>query len=68
MSREEIEERQRMFHEESKHVFRLKIGVMLVLFAAAIGVSVTVYFITRNAEVQKFEATYEGASEIILSK
>jgi hypothetical protein len=49
-------------------VLRLKRMVLLIMVLAGIAVSTTVYFITKNAEVDNFEAMYEGASEKLLGK
>jgi hypothetical protein len=65
---EEYEAKERMFQSESKQVFRLKILVMLILLLAAIAVSLTVYFLTSDSENEKFEASYEGAAELVVGK
>jgi hypothetical protein len=36
------------------------------MILAGIAVSTTVYFITKSAEIDNFEAMYEGASEKLL--
>ena len=52
---------------ETTAVFRLRITVLLVLFLAAAGVCVTVYILTRNAELEEFTIQYEGSAEKILN-
>lgn len=51
--------------KESKAVFRLRALVILILFAAAASVSVTVFYLTHNAEVSTFETEYVSAAEKI---
>jgi hypothetical protein len=40
---------------------------MLILVTAAAAVSLTVYHITRKAEIQEFESEFEAVSEKIIS-
>lgn len=63
-----LEEKERMFQNESKQVAKLKRLVLLIMIVTAIAVSTVVYFITRNAEIHQFEAMYEGAAEKVLSE
>lgn len=63
-----LEERERMFHNESKQVNRLKRVVLLIMVLAAVAVSIVVYFITKNAEEGQFEAMYEGSAEKLLGE
>ena len=52
--------------KETRYVLRLRILVFLALLLAALAVSLTVYFITKNAEGEQFNAAYEGSSEKLL--
>ena len=63
-----LEEKERMFHDESKQVTRLKRIVLLIMILAAIAVSTVVYFITKNAEEEQMSAMFEGAAEKLLGK
>ena len=63
-----LEEKERMFQNESKQVTRLKRIVLLIMILAAIAVSTVVYFITANSQQTTFAAQYEGASEKLLGK
>jgi hypothetical protein len=53
--------------EESVHVFRLRILVLLAIFSAAVAVSLVVYFLTANSQTDEFETQFEGASSKILT-
>lgn len=63
-----LEEKERMFQQESNHVRRLKRIVLLVMFLAAVLVCTTVWYVTEKAERDQLEATYEGAAEKLLGK
>ena len=63
-----LEEKERMFHDESKQVSRLKRIVLLIMILAAIAVSTVVYLITKNSESEQMSAMYEGAAEKLLGK
>ena len=69
MRREQIaEEKERLFHNESRSVCRTKVIVLLVLALTAIAVSSVVFCIANRAEMNKFEVSYEGAAEKLLGK
>lgn len=51
---------------ETKQVFRLRVVVVLILIAAATGISLTVYFLTKNAEEEEFEVQYYGLADKII--
>ena len=53
--------------KETRAVFRLRVLVILVLFLAAMAVSLAVFFITRRAEKDEFETQFEGSAEKVLS-
>lgn len=61
-----MEEKERMFQQESRQVARLKRIVLLIMLLAAIAVSTVVYFISKNSEIRQFESMYEGAAEKLL--
>jgi hypothetical protein len=65
---EMLEDKERMFQNESKQVRRLKGIVLLIMILAGIAVSAVVYVITKNSEISQFEAMYEGAAEKLLGK
>ena len=48
---------------ETRYVLRLRILVFLALFLAALAVSLTVYFVTSNAEQEQFDVGYDGYSQ-----
>lgn len=48
--------------QESRQVFRQKILVILVLFLAAVTVSLAVFFITSNAENDEFHQHFQGGA------
>ena len=54
--------KQALARQETKQVFRLRILVVLVLIAAATAISVTIYFIIRNADIDEFQLEYEGSA------
>jgi hypothetical protein len=49
---------------ETTAVFRLRVTVMIVLVAAAVGISVTVFLLTRNAQEEELRIQYNGAAEV----
>ena len=51
---------------ETRQVFRLRFVVLLILVAAATSISVTVFFITRNAEKEEFQIQYYGIADKII--
>ena len=53
--------------EESAQVFKLRLLVLLVIFLAAIAVSLAVYFLTANSQTDEFENQFEGASSKVLT-
>lgn len=52
--------------QETKQVFRLRIAVVLILVLVATSISLAVYFLTRNAEIEEFDAEYEGIAVKII--
>ncbi len=48
--------------QETKQVFRLRILVIMILVAAATAISVTIFFIIRNADIEEFELQYYGSA------
>ena len=52
---------------ETKHVLRLRIVVILILVSVAIAMSVTIYYVTRKAEIEAFEIEYVGVADSIIS-
>jgi len=52
--------------QETRQVFRLRIIVVLLLVAAATSISLAVFFITKNAEEEEFEAQFDGVANKIL--
>ena len=52
--------------QETKAVFRLRVLVILLLVAAAASISVTIYYLTRNAEKEEFETQYFAIADKIV--
>ena len=52
--------------KKSRAVNRLRACVVLVLALASLGVSITVYMLSRKADVEAFEIQYEGNVDKIL--
>jgi hypothetical protein len=50
----------------STKVFRLRVLVIIALLLAATAVSIVIYVITRNAEMDEFEIQYEGNAEKVI--
>ena len=63
-----LDEKERMFHQESNHVRRLKLAVLLVMVVAAFLVCGIVYYVCEKSERDQLESTYEGAAEKLLCK
>ena len=63
-----LEDKERMFEQESNHIRRLKRVVLLVMLCAALLVCGLVYYVTEKAEQDQLESTYEGAAEKLLCK
>lgn len=57
---------QQLAQRETRAVIRLRYLVILVLLMAGSAVSVVVYAISRNAEVDEFVTQYEGTSQKVL--
>ncbi len=53
--------------EETEHVFRLRILVILILVATAIAMSYTIYHITHQAEVDEFTSEFEAVADTIIA-
>jgi hypothetical protein len=56
----QTKENERIGQEETKVIFKLRLLVFLVLSLAALAVSLSVYYITKNAEDEEFKASFEG--------
>jgi hypothetical protein len=50
----------------STKVFRLRALVIIALLLAATAVSIVIYLVTRNAEMDEFEIQYEGNAEKVI--
>jgi hypothetical protein len=48
--------------QETKQVFRLRVLVILVLFAAAASISASIYMIIQNANMEEYQLQYEGTA------
>ena len=48
--------------KETAAVFRLRVLVLVIMFLAAVAVSLAVWFITTNSEEEDFKTHYDGAS------
>ena len=59
-------EKDQLAQKETRDVFLLRVLVVIVLLLAAVAVSVVVYFITRNAEVDEFETQYTALADTVL--
>ena len=53
--------------QETRNVFRLRIVVIIILVAVAMGVSYLIYDITHKAEIAAFESEFEGNAELIIA-
>ena len=52
--------------QETQQVFRLRVLVILILMAAATSISVTIYFIVQQSEIDEFELQYYAAANKIV--
>ncbi|CAB9530159.1 Receptor-type guanylate cyclase gcy [Seminavis robusta] len=52
--------------DESAAVFKQRLVVFLILFLAALGVSLTVYFLTAAAEHAEFEAQFDSTAQKVI--
>jgi hypothetical protein len=59
-------EKEQLAAKESKTVFLLRVVVIIVLLLAAVAVSVVVYLITRNAEIDEYETQYKALADTVL--
>ena len=50
----------------SAKVLRLRVLVIIALLLAATAVSIVIYVVTRNAEMEEFEIQYEGNAEKVM--
>ena len=57
------EEAMKFVRKESRHVFYLRVMVLLLLFAASAAISLVVYFVTDNGEQSNFESQYSAAAD-----
>ena len=60
------EEREEIAKQEGRVVFVLRMIVMLVLVASAIGVSLGVYFYTTNQEEESFQQNFDADATKVL--
>ena len=60
------DEREKFSQKETKNVFCLRVLVIIVLFLAAVGVSLVVFLATKGAETEEFENQYEATSNKVL--
>jgi hypothetical protein len=63
-TKEEIKEG--LASEDTRHVLRMRILVMLILVATGFTLSVTLYYIVHTTEIETFETEYEGNAESII--
>ena len=56
----------RLSKNETKAVFRLRVLVVFVLLCASAAISVVVYKITRDAQINVFHIQYEGAADKVI--
>jgi hypothetical protein len=49
---------------ETRNVLRLKVTALLVMILAGVGISVTVFKLTRDAQLHEFQIQYEGSAEV----
>jgi hypothetical protein len=49
---------------ETRNVFRLKVTALLVMVLAGVGISVTVFKLTRDSQLYEFKIQYEGSAEV----
>jgi hypothetical protein len=59
-------EKDQLAQKETRDVFLLRVLVVIVLLLAAVAVSIVVFFITRNAEVDEFETQYTALADTVL--
>ena len=52
--------------EETRHVLRMRVFVMLILVATGFALSVTLYYIANEKEIEEFKTEYEGNAELII--
>lgn len=53
--------------KESKHVDILRNIVIFILVLSAAAIAITVYYLTKNAQTEQFNAQYEGSASKILT-
>lgn len=56
------EDEEQLAAKETAAVFRLRVIVLVILFLAAVAVSLGVWFITTSSEKEDFETNFDGAS------
>lgn len=54
--------------KETRHVFYLRVFVLLVLFSASAAISLVVYFVTDNGDEDSFESSYHAAADKVTGK
>jgi hypothetical protein len=59
-------EKDQLAQKETRDVFLLRVLVVVVLLNAAIAVSVVVFFITKDAEVDEFETQYTALADTVV--
>ena len=57
------DESSKFVKRESRHVFLLRVAVLLILFSASAAISLVVYFVTKHGEMDTFESQYYAAAD-----
>lgn len=52
--------------QETKNVDRLRISVLIAIVLSGIGITLAIYFISKQSEQDSFDAQYDGAATKIL--
>lgn len=58
--------REKFTQQESKNILYLRVLVIIVLFLAAVAVSLVVFFLSKNSEKEEYEMMFDGAAEKLL--
>ena len=67
-SQSSSEEASKFVRKESRHVLYLRVIVLLLLFSASAAISLVVYFVTQNGEMDTFESQYYAAADKVTGK
>ena len=54
--------------KETRNVFFLRVFVLFILFSASAAISLVVFFVTDNGEMESFEATYYAVADKVTGK